>query len=353
MINKKSITSVVIDKKSLLSYGSNIDRSTESHKKVSLFFKNLDKIYKKKYNDIDITPFFNIIKNKHNKTKYAYLIKITDNQDMAAIINLYFSLKYTNTQYDIICFVNNEDYYESDYLNNVYIKCKKIFPKNLEIIEKLFDVVISTNLYSFGKLKYNYDFFDIYGYIIYEKILIIDNTCIINKNIDFLFTKYKNSTYANANSHKKYIGGFYQSILLINTSQYYIAKVSYLLKYYDLIFKDLYFCIPKMSNLVYYLIYPNWTNESFDLDIKIHFLKVPYINMGYTFPNNYYIECYYSQNPFTNSIINFFDTFEESKFQGNKSNYENWDKNVKKILNEHPEYKIFFEYIKTYRETLF
>ena len=338
-----------------MSFENNIARSEISYKKIYNFMVKLDEFYKEKYNDIDITNYFKVLKNKKKKTKYAYAIKSFDNNEIGPLLNTFFSLKYTNPEYDIICFIHDSNYYEKDYLDNIYLKYEALTDENIKIIKHLFDSVISTNISKFENTDNSnnsniyYDFFYIPGYTDYEKILLIEHSCIVNENIDFLFGKYDKSTYSMTNSHRTYSGGLLPSITLINTNKYYIKKAQYLCDNYFIIFNKLYFFIPKHSNILYYTIFPKWTEEPFDENI-VNFMWVyyPNIDIKYIDKYKYYVE-YYS----TIMQAPYFFKLEESKFQLNKKQYIKWDENVKKILKQYPEYEIFFSYIRTYRNTLF
>ena len=69
--------------------------------------------------------------------------------------------------------------------------------------------------------------------------------------------------------------------------------------------------------------------------------------------DDYYIDYYFSKSPNILGSFDHFDILEKTKFELFIINYKKWDENVKKILEKYPEYTKFFEYIKTYRDTLF
>ena len=150
----------------------NISMSEESKNKISKFIIDIDKLYMEKYNDIDITTYFNIIKDKPNKTPYAYVINICYNGDITSLLSVYFSLKYNNPKYDIICFINNINIYERNNLDNKYLKFEKISDNNINIIKGLFDVVIGTNanLVKYGEIYgiMNYGIYNLYDDFVNE-----------------------------------------------------------------------------------------------------------------------------------------------------------------------------------------
>ena len=332
-------------------FKNNVLESEVSKNKISKFIINIDKLFKEKYNDIDITSYFNIIKDKPNKTSYAYVIYFYLNIDISAVLSIYFSLKYNNPIYDIICCINDTNIYEKNYLDDKYLKFDKITDNNIDIIKRLFDVVIGTNMYlikynKIGDLM-NYSIYNLYGYTLYSKLLIINTSCIINKNIDFLFNKYEKSTYVAIQTHENYSGGLFPSIILINPCKYYIKKAEYLCENYKIIFNNLYFFVELPSNITYFTLYPHWNTERFENNlISCNFSNYPNIDIKYISKKDPYINYYFSKKPFHYYKDN-------SKFKLNDSSYKKWDENVKRILDEHPQYKNIFEYIKTFRYTLF
>ena len=332
-------------------FENNISESEKSKKKISKFIENLDKLYLEKYNDIDTTQYFKIIKDKNNKTTYGYVLRLFHNYEMTGLISTYFSLKYSNPMYDIICFINETNIYESNYLNDLYLKYEKISDENISILKKLFDVVVSTSIIKIKSEKLhhslNYEHNTLLGFILYSKILFIEFGSLINKNIDFIFDKYEKSTYSMTETHKSYSGGLFPSLILIIPSKYYIKKFEYLTENYNIIFNNLKFLIPAPSNILYFSIYPHWNNERFDDKlINYNFLRVPNIDIKYIGRDEYYIEYYY-----LNPSYSFMR--DKTRFKLSLNNYIKWDKTVKRILDENPEYIKFFEYIKTYRNTLF
>ena len=278
-------------------------------------------------------------------------MKICHTYEIPAAISTYFSIKNSNPKYDIIIFINGSSLYETNYLKNIYLKYDKISKNNITILKKLFDVVIETNLtlIKCDKLdgSFNYDFFTIYSYTEYSKILIVEYVCLINKNIDFLFDKYEQSTYMIPESHQKYTGGLFPCILLINTSKYYIKKAEYLCENYKTIFNNLTFFIPIPSNILYFVLYPHWNNERFENNlIDCTFIQLPDIETNYKRKHEPFITYYFGNWPFYYNSI-------DNKFKSYKIVFKIWDENVKKFIDKYPQYSKIFEYIKTYRYTYF
>jgi hypothetical protein len=344
-----------------------VDASNESYDKIFKYMKNLDKLFKKKYNDFDTTKYFTILKDKKNKTEFAYSTSIyIDNFSLPSIINLAYSIKYhCNSKYDLICFVQNKSYYEKNYLNNTYKKMNGLSHSDIETIKELFDIVIDVNitkLFSkkdsvYDKLFYYilYDSLYPYAYTKYKKILYLANNVVINKNIDFLFDKYDKSTYGLDYLTKDYKGGLYYNVILYIPKNYYIKKIEYILKNYDIIFKKLFFIIPKMANVIYYTIFPDWSEQRFEFDlINYNFERIPYINSR---PTSYNIDCYIDDYYAIYTPFNFHNLYsdipERNKFNLNNKNFKKWDLLVIELLKKFPKYSKFFDFIKTYRNTLF
>lgn len=320
--------------KLLNQFKNNSDRTEESFYKIQPYMDNLDILYRDTYIDIDETQYFETIKDKRNKTEFAYAFRILHNYNMPGLLSAYYSLKYTHPKYDIICFLTTI----GDY-NDLLSK------NDINILKKLFDVVIISNIFD----KISYEMFHLYGYTQYKKLLSIEHNCIINKNIDFLFTKYEKSTCAKSYTHRNSSIGFLPSLTLIVPMTYYLLKSLYINKNYESIFGDLYFFTPKIANILYYTIYPSWNIEPFDEDL-IYF-NFPFLNIDRDISNhNCYVDSYFGPTPYHKHTI---DKKICSKFQLVKQNYYKWDAIIKKILEKHPEYNIFFEHIRTYRNVLF
>lgn len=347
-----------------------IEASNESHTKIHDFMINFDKLYKKKYKNTNIDEYFKILKDKKNKTKFAYAIRLNDKIDIPGVIQLYYNLKYINSKYDIICFLLDEDIYDSDYLNNKYLKHPKINDKYIEIIIKLFDVVISSvpNKVLFDinyNIKYpemifkpivkyytTYYSYQDYIYNKYEKIIFFENNVAINKNIDFLFDKYDKSVCSTDYNHIKGKNLLLFGITLIVPQNYYFFKIKYLLDNYAEIFQK-YFLIGERANqILYYIIFPNWNKAYFDINIiNYNYIRIPNIDMDLNkkYFTDYYIDYFFIYYPY---MFNGY-CFKRSNFTLNNFNFKNWDLNVKRIILENPEYENIFKYIKSYRDTLF
>ena len=349
-----------------LIYGNEINRSNKSYDLLYDYMIQLDNIFKKKYKDDDTKKYFKIIKDKVNKTKYAYSIKIFNDEDFPFALSMYYNLKYHNTKYDIICFILNEPIYEKDFLNNTYLKINNLSEYSLNILTQLFDIVISTKInmldntkinksnYLYNNSHYyykysNYDNLYFFFYDEYKKIICL-NTCIINKNIDFIFDKYSDSVCSMDNLHINSKLGLTDTILLIIPKKYYIKKMLYILDNYKEITKDLYIITPIFMQILYYTIFPNWNKERFDIDIiNYNYIRKPYIELT----ENKYMLDYYVDYFFSYSPNRYEDIKTKTKFNLNIINFEKWDLLVKRILEENPNYESIYNYIRTYRETLF
>ena len=369
----------MIDDKLLFNYNSpnrrvfnnQIRESDNAHNKLSDFMLNLDKLYKKKYKNSNIQIDYKILKDKPNKTKYAYVLRLINNIDMPCILNLYYNLKYINSKYDIVCFILDEDLYDSDSLNNKYLKYTKINDKYMKIILELFDVVISScpikicitdmvnyvdrviytrnNFFLINDLFFS---FKDYFYDKYEKIIFLSHNVFINKNIDFLFDKYNKSVSSMDDNHYTITHSLTFTLLLIIPQKYYIEKFKYISQNMNDIFKSIFITAGLENMILYYTIFPNWNDKHFDKDIvNYNYKRLPNIDMNLSekYFTDYYVDHFFAYNP---TGFNGYNN-NRSKFNLNDFIFEKWDKNVDRILKENPKYNYIFQYIQTYRETLF
>jgi len=361
-------------------YKKNIEELEESHKQIDKYMRKLDEEFKKRTFDISYKDYVTVLKDKKYKTKYAYMIVLSSKikNQLPMLLNLAYSIKYKyKSKYDLVCLVQNKSYYEKNKLNNYYKKYEGLEDSEINDIIKIFDVVLiidSSNLlkkYLKKKILINDDSFTLvdyriniimFGYTEYEKIMFCSNRININENIDYIFDKYNKSTYSNYYFYKDYSGGLARVIILIEPRQYYIPKIFYIINNYNNIFKKLKFnhisISPKLALVYYYTIYPNWNNESFDKNLINYNLEIDCnINLYKKYDNYFDIESYVYIEPECKKFFyqknKFINLKEFSKFNLNLINFNNWDLSVKELLKDFPEFSIYFDYIKTYRYTLF
>lgn len=284
-----------------------------------------------------IIPDFRIYKTKkYIKTKYAFVtIIFGDEKYMPCILNFGYSLRLTNTKHNIICLVQDKPYTYNIRGEN------KTFPginrQMINDILQIYDVVYGVDLLS---INYNiptnhmvdnphYHNIQIYvtkiqtlGLIDYDKIAFFDASSIISKNIDIIFN-YDKPTFRIDKEWVESKVGLHGSFFLCMPSLKIYTKAMFLINYYNKIFHDLYFVRGIDEIIIYYSIYPNWSDILVDKQFICHGKK-------YKSNPQCYAYIYMINKPFDNKYNNRFTL---------------WDNIAVKLLSYYPQFNIYFNNI--------
>ena len=329
----------------------------EYHNKISSEMINIDKKFNKIINNNDIfNKYYRILKTPENKTEYAYATTLfLNNTYISSILATGYNMKYINkTKYNLICFIQDKPYYEDELL-----KFPGLTEEEINDIGKFYDCIIGIDLlkiqtdrtlslhYTNG--KYYATKLLCYGFIMYSKILYYDASTIIQQNIDYYMTKYNENKYYNTNNdnlHRGMVGNIYMFIPKI----YYLHKTLYMLENYTKYCSKIYpFYMPD-EDLLYYVIYPNWSNKQINCnEIQSNFKRIPYINiLKKNVKHIYNFSLYVVLKPFLYGEIK-----NNTLFNSNYICYKVWDDAIKNIIKLYPSLIKYFEFIKTFRYTLF
>ena len=341
-----------------------------SNKMLKTYILKTDTYIKKLPKKELIYPKFRYYESHYNKnnSKYAYVTMIFSGESyLPAILALGHSLRKVKSKHKLICCVQDKDEYS---LN-------KISPEKINEINKIYDLVIGIDIIKLdSKSKFfleNENFYkhvkyyctknNILGLIEYEKIIYLDASCIVNKNIDNIFEIYNKSTYVLYNKYNEYELtdniGLHGNFLYIIPSIYNYNKFLKLLKEYDEYIGKYYFFYSPDEIMFYYSIYPEWNNKSkkmFNNTIinKSYDKKYLLINKEieyYKYKNDSSIYIYVRDKPFRNLNEQVYKNTDLENIT--LINYKPFDKIVKSLINEKPEMLKYFEYIKTFRVVFF
>lgn len=301
--------------------------------------------------------------NKNN-SKNAYVTIIFGGEAyIPGILALGHSLRLTKTKYKLVCMVQDKDEYNFKGLNKDMI----------DEINTIYDLVVGIDLLKtnfeseyFKKNKEYYKNIQYYttknqvlGLYNYDKILYLDASCIVKNNIDYIFNDYNKSTYRYNNDYNEFEltkMGLHGVFLFIMPSIELYNKALYLISNYSKFFENEYFIYGNDEIITFFTIYPEWNNKknimfsNKDID-KTYSKNIIYgLNINYNkYKRNSNVYMCAIDKPFR-----FNTTFDENYLKNNKLiNYLEWDLIVKDLIKTNSNYKKYFEYIKTFRETFF
>jgi hypothetical protein len=331
----------------------------KSHNEMKQNMDMVDNKFKNIPNNIKILDkYYRILKQPKlaQKTDFAFATSIfLNNTYISSILATGYIMKYINkTKYNLICFVQDKPYYEDGIL-----KFPGLSEKEINDIGLFYDCIVGINLlkistnrslslhYTNG--KYYATKLMAYGFIMYSKILYYDASTIIQYNIDYYMTKYNENKYYNTNNDDL-DRGMVGNIYMFLPKLYYIEKILYILDNYPKYFAKIYPYYMPDEDLLYYTVYPNWSNEQIDCsEIQSNFIRLPYINiLKKNKITKYNFNLFVIIKPFIYSQI-----LNNTLFNANYTCYEIWDIAIKNIIKIYPELNKYFEYIKTFRYTLF
>ena len=330
-----------------------VEKTALSHKAIIPTIINIDNMFKNK--NINLKNYYRFIKNTPNKTDFGYCTSIfLNNSYLPGILASGYSLK-MNTKNNIICFVQDKPYY----YNNVLVS-QGLNKHDIEMISKIYDVIIGVDLIvnnNFTKtdekhinMKFYCSKLICYGFIYYKKLIYYDASTLITKNIDYFFEQYNFSRYFNVEKYLYCGRGVHGAFLFIIPKSYYINKLRYLLdnniinkqKNWHSYFTD-------DEDHTYYTIYPNWDKNLLDNKIlENNWHRMPYINEYKLTDTSIQFYVYHKPFRFNNN-----DKEEYNFFIINHDCYLDWDIIVLQLITKYPILKKYFQYIKTFRNTLF
>ena len=310
----------------------------------------IDKYLKKVPKDVLKEPEFRKYTNKpFKKTEYAYTsLLMVSEEYLPAILVLGYTLRKYKNKYNVVCMVQDKP------THKIINGEKKYFPgvskNSIDEILKIYDVVYGVDLIKtithFGKYHFteqlkHYKNISVYttksqvfGLLDYKRVLFLDASLVVHKNIDYLFTEYSGNTFLNEKSLDKSGMGLNGSVFIIQPSKYYYNKALLLSKYYAEIFKNYYLSRGIDEIILYFTIYPDWSNKL----IKLYTRCVEKLFYKHCPIYNYQIH-----KPFKVSVNE----------MSNSITFKIWDKFAKELLTKYPYFLKYFKHIRSFRNVDF
>lgn len=301
--------------------------------------------------------------NKNNSKNAYVTIIFGGDAYIPGILALGHSLRLTKTNYKLICMVQDKDEYNFKGLNKDII----------DEINKIYDLVVGIDLLKtnfeseyflinkehYKNIQYYTTKNQIFGLYDYNKLIYLDASCIVKNNIDYIYNNYSKSTYKYNSDYNEFEltemglhGGFF---LIIPSIELY-NKALYIISNYSKFFKNENFIYGNDELITFFTIYPEWNNtkntmfSNRNIDNAYSKNIISGLNINYNkYKNNSDIYKYAIDKPFR-----FNKMYDENYLKNNKLiNYLEWDLIVKDLIKTNSNYKKYFEYIKTFRETFF
>ncbi len=331
----------------------------QSHLKIKDYMEEIDKLTMEvKENELTKCNY-RVYKNRNileNSSKNAYVTSVFINESyIPSALVLAKNMKLLKHKYPLVCMVQDKSYKIDKNGNIEYFH--GVSEKGIKDLLELYDMVIGVDLLkvnNYTPSQYHFTNNDSYSNIIYyvtkgqvlgltmfEKIMYLDASAYVENNIDSIFNN-KEGTFLGDNEFEYTQVGIHGAFFFVLPSKYYYHKFRAFISNYNKYFSDLYFMRGVDELVIYYAVYPHWSNTQFDR----HFACRKNKRGAFKDCDIYHFQM---DKPFRNNDNN--DSMK--KIKKHYKQYDDWDKLVKILLKSHPNLGYYFQHIKTFRQTLF
>ena len=332
-----------------------VDLTKTSNEKVKENIINLD-------NEIKNTKKYELYKpniriypssiNKNNSKKAIMTLLIINENYVPSILALAMSLRLFKTTSKLVCLVQDKSYINSYNGKQIMGISQKVISDLLLLFDEVIGVDLLgvnnyiihnnhfTNSVTYENIFYYCTKLVVLGLTQFDKIIYLDASTIIQKNIDYIFNKFNKSAFQNDSEWEYGNVGIRGTYFFIIPNIYEYNKGLLFLKDYNKYFEDNFFIRGVDEIVLYYAVYPNWSNELLSDDFGCNGNSVK------NFKENCYIYFYQKNKPFR-ELIGVKDSNKEKIY----NNYKMWDNVVVILLEKYPQFIIYFENIKDFRKT--
>jgi hypothetical protein len=328
-------------------YNRELQKDIESFKMVSGKILEIDKKIRAIDPKILIKPNFREYPSPtFKKTENAYVTLLINNEDyLPTVLVQGYTFRKFNHKYNLICMVQDKPV--KKLINNVMTDFPGVSKKGIDEILKIYDKVIGVDLLQlippknpehFSQKTKHYKNISIYvtktqvmGLIEYKQVLYLDASVIVHKNIDYFFKEYPDNHYLWDSAVIKGGTGILGSVFIYKPDPIYYTKGLFLMQHFHKIFGDLFFTRGIDETILFFTIYPNWSN----MLIK----KWTRCTEVFAFRHCDLYQ-YQTIKPFKKP---------ENSFNETKITFKIWDRFAKELLQKYPEYKSYFNHIKDFR----
>lgn len=337
------------------------DQNKIIHKEIEQitpFIKKLDNTVNDLPDNKLIHPKFRIYQKKElKKTEFAYVSMVFAGETyIPALLTLGYSLRKNGCQENIVCMVQDKDFYKT--INGDKTLFKGVSKETINDLLEIFDVVYGIDLLQakinrkdlpeehFTKMLQHYKNISIYatkaqvfGLIEYKKIFYLDASDVVVKNLDFAFKLHKNNAFILDKYYYQTKLGIHGGFFIIKPSLKSYTKALFLIKNYYLLFGNYHFTRGLDEIIIYFTVYPHWD--------KLFIHKIKKCSTELIDPTTCYV--YHHQ------IYKPFKPIASSNNTRNKNTitFKNWDKFTKQLLFKYPNLFKYYAHIKKFRNTNF
>ncbi len=330
-----------------------LQQTKESNIQIIPKINQIDSYLRRNPHIVDPLPGLRLYKNKSKNikvTKYAYCtIMFMSESYTPSVLALGSSLGQNNCKYNKICIVQDKSYKKDngDIINGISYK-------TIKDLLKVYDFVYGCDLLwidnyqppqnhftsrkFYENIKYYVTKVNILALHQYSKILYLDGSTYANKNLDSIFNQFSKSSFVNDQEFEESNMGIKGGFFLYEPKIEYFRKSIFLIKNYMNIFQNLYFCRGVDEVVLFYSIYPNWSDKKIQRSFACD---------GNTINKNKQCSLTYFQmyKPFR--PINHFN---QNLIKRIYQNYSDWDNIVNNLIQLNPNLKIYFDPIQQFRQ---
>lgn len=294
-----------------------------------------------------IRPNFRVYKspNARPKSDYCYCsLVMIDDTYIPGALTLAYSLLLSGAKFNIICMV--QDTHNIVKIGNKN-KSTGVSKDSINALLELYDYVygvdiiqvdnyISPNSHFTRRESYvNISLYatkvNMYALTDYKKVLYLDASCYIKKNPEFVFSKFNKPTFCSDLSYGLSNVGLSANVILVIPGLRYYTRAMLMIKKCNDIFGNLFFSRGIDEIILYYAVYPDWSDKLLDNCFKCSIYK-------------YFQDCYVftisKQKPFKKGTEDDVSCY---------IYYEIWDRISDMLLRKNVNLKKYYSHISTFR----
>ena len=333
--------------------------TSESYQKIESYMKKLDEDVRKLPKSTLFQPHFRVYKSKYYNNpykKYAYVTSVFINESyVPSALVLGKNIKLLKHKYPSVCMVQDKSY--KIMKNNQPEYFHGVSEKAIQDLLELYDYVIGvdllrvnnyapspyhfTNNVNYSNILYYVTKGQVLGLSMFEKVMYLDASSYMENNIDSVFITFRSSTFLGDREFEDTRVGIHGAFFLVTPDVYAYHKHRMYVDNYRKYFSDLYFMRGVDELLIYFSIFPHWSNLHFDK----HFACRKNKTRSFQDCDIYHFQF---TKPFRKDHQNLGEDIKKHYIY-----YDDWDKLVKLLLKSHPHLAFYFQHIKSFRNTLF